>query len=128
MLTQILIHECALYKALAVIEHYIYLNGCDVASESGELTFLNRTDLTFWIKYVDMDAVHAEKSVGNGRASVTAGGDENVYGACVGAFFYEVLEQSCHKACSDILKGKSRAVEEFETIYVGIYFCYRAVK
>ena len=64
------VHECRLNESLTIVEYTVNLNGCDVLTEGSELALLNRTYLTLWIEYIDMDAVNTEESVSYGTTCI----------------------------------------------------------
>ena len=66
MLVQFLVHEGILNKSLAVIEDSVHLYSGNVLSEGCELALLNGADLALRIEYIDVDAFHTQKTVGNG--------------------------------------------------------------
>ena len=79
MCVELCIHECRLNESLTIVEYTVNLNCCYVLAEGGELTFLNRTYLSLWIKNIYMDAVNTEESVGYGTTCVTGSCHEYVY-------------------------------------------------
>ena len=75
---EFLVHESALDEALAVVEDTVDLDGRDVTPERRELALLNGRNLAFGIEDVDVDAVHAKETVGDGRPGVAGGGYQDI--------------------------------------------------
>ena len=116
---QLRIHEGILDQCLTVVEYTVYLNRSDVPAERGELTFLYLADLPFGVEDIYADAIHAEETVGNGRAGVAGGCYEHVDLLLSAAFLSDkVLQQACHEARAYILEGERRTVEEFQCVDV----------
>ena len=118
MAVQLVVHEGRLDQPLAVVEDAIDLDGGDVLSEGGELALLNGADLALGVEHVDVDAVDAEEAVGHGRAGVARCGHEHVDLLAAAFHAYEVLQQSGHEPCADVLEGERRSVEELERVDV----------
>ena len=109
---EVSIHESGLDEPLAVVKDAIDLDGGDIASECGELAFLDGRDLALGVEDVNVDALDTEESVGDGRARVARGGDEYVDRlVCPLIGLDEVLQQSRHEAGPYVLEGEGRAVE-----------------
>ena len=137
-----LVHEGRLHESLTVVEDAIDLHGSDVLTEGRKLALLNGRHLALGIEDIDMDAVHAEETIGHGGAGVARGGYEDVDGRPTpapsrqgGVRLRATLERSKalaltgergegppqqprHKPSADILEGKCGAMEEFEGIDV----------
>ena len=123
VLIQFLIHKGRLYQCLAVVEHTVYLDSRDVLAQCGELALLNGTDLALRIEHINVDAVNAEEAVGYGRTRVATGSHEYVHRfvccdviATYRTVTQEVLQQTGHKAGTDVLEGEGGAVEELQRI------------
>ena len=73
-----------------------------------------------------MYAVNTEEAVGNGGARVSRCGYEDIHLAAVvltaaarlSLLAQEILQQTRHEACADILEGECGTVEEFEGVDV----------
>ena len=128
MLVQLFIHEGRLDQRLAVVEDTVDLNGCDVLAQCGKLALLNGADLALGVEHIDMDALHAEETVGYGRTCIAAGGYQHVDLLFLSLSLNKVLEQASHEACTDILEGEGRTVEELQGIDVVLYLDDRAVE
>ena len=138
MLVQFLIHESRLDESLTVVEHAINLNCGDVLSKSGELTLLNRRDLTFGIKHIDVDSVNTEEAVCHSGARVTGSGYEDRNRGAnpspsprEGRFFWlgqHIAEKAGHEAGAYVLESEGRAMKQFEGIDVVLDFHYGRVE
>ena len=127
MLVELLIHERRLYQRLAVVEHAVYLEGCDVLAEGSELALLNLAHLALRIEHVDMDSVNAEETVGNSRTGIARCSYEHIY-LFLAFLTYEVLQETGHEARTHILEGEGRTMEQLERVDVWLYLNYRAVE
>lgn len=70
MLVEFLVHKGILHQSLAVVEDTVDLYSRDVLPEGRKLALLDFRHLTLRIKYIDVDAVDTEKTVGHGRAGI----------------------------------------------------------
>ena len=77
---------------------------------------------------MDVDAIHAQKTVGYGRTCIAARGHKHMDVAAVIASAYEVLEQTGHEARAYILEGQCRAVKQFKTVNARLDFDHRSGK
>ena len=127
MLVELPVHECRLHQCLAVIEHAIHLEGCDVLTQGSELALLNLADLALRIEHVDVDAVNAEETVGNSRTGIARCSYEHIH-LFLALLTHEVLQETCHEACTHILEGEGRTMEQLERVDVRLYLNYRAVE
>ena len=79
-----------------------------------------------------MNTIHSEEAVGNGRARVAAGGYEYVDVALSLAPcslpLYEILQQSCHESCTNILEGEGRTMEELKGVDAVFHLYHRTVE
>ena len=123
----LVVEEGLLHQGLAVVEHAVDLDGGDVLAEGGELALLYLAHLAFGVEHVDVYALHAEETVGYGRAGVAAGGHEHVHPLLL-LLADEVLQQAGHEACAHVLEGQGGAVEEFERVDVLVDLHYRTVE
>ena len=125
---ELAVHKRAFHEPLAIVEHSIDLDGCDIASKGGELTFLDRAYLAFRIEHVDMDSFYSKETVGHSRAGVAACSDKHVDLTAVSLPFDEILQQAGHEAGAHIFKGESRAMEELEAVDCRFHLGYRAIE
>ena len=114
---QLFIHKRTLHQSLAVVEHSIHLNGCDVFAKSCKLALLNLAHFSLRIEHIDMYAINTKETVGYGRTCVARCCYEHV--DLLFAFaLNEIAKQASHEACANILEGEGRAMEEFKRIDV----------
>ena len=127
VLVQLLIHECRLYQSLAVVEYAIHLKGRDVLTQGSKLALLNLAHLALWIEHVNMDSLHAEETIGNGRTSITRCSHEYVH------FFLtlltnKILKQTGHETSTHILEGESRTMEQLQRVDIWLHLNHWAVE
>ena len=129
VLVQFLVHECRLDQRLTVVKDAVYLDGCDILAQRGELTLLDGADLALRIEHIDVDTLHAQESVGNSTSRVTAGSHQHVdkvtsrtRKTC------KIAQQAGHEACADILEGQRGSVEQLQRINLVSHLDYRAIK
>ena len=127
VLVEFLVHESRLDKRLAVVEHAIHFEGCDVLSEGGELAFLNLAYLPLRIEHIDVNAVNTEESIGYSRTCIARSSNEHV-DFLLAFLTHEVLQQTGHEARAYILEGEGRAMEELQRVDVWLYLYHRAVE
>ena len=72
------VHESILDEGLAVIENAIDLDCRNVLAKRCELAFLNRTDFSFGIKHIDMNAFYAQETVSYSRTGVATRGNKDI--------------------------------------------------
>ena len=75
-----------------------------------------------------MDALHAEEAIGNGAACVAGCGHKHVDLIALALLLQEVLQQACHKARADILKGQRGTVKQFQRVDTVSHGNYRAIE
>ncbi len=122
------IHEGGFDECLTVIEHAVHLYCRDVLAQRGELALLYGADLSFGVEHIYVYAVHAEETIGNGAAGVAGCGNEHIDLAALALLLQEVLQQSRHKACTDILECQRGAVKQFQRIDIVCHGNYGAIE
>ena len=80
MLVELFVHESGFHQGLAIVENAIHFQGGDILPQGGELAFLYLANLSFGVEHIHMDALHAQESVGYGRACVPGSSHEHVDG------------------------------------------------
>ena len=68
---QLLVDKGAFHQSLTIVECSVDLNRRDVLSERRELTFLNGTDFSFWIKHIYPNSFDSQKAIGHSTTRIT---------------------------------------------------------
>ena len=105
------VEEGLLDHGLAVVKGTVDLQGLHVAADRRELLLLDFADAAFRVQQDDVDAVDVVKALGDGAASVSAGGHQD--GDLLVA---EVGDGAGQEAGADVFEGERGAVEEFEGV------------
>ena len=108
------IEESAFDQPLAVVERAVDLKGRNVPAERRKLFFLDLADLAFRVEHHDVDALHAEETVGYGAAGIARRGDQHGHPTVVATD--KVGQHSGHETGSDVFECQSRPVKQFERI------------
>ena len=136
MVVQFLIHKGVLHQCLTVVKHAIYLNGRDVLAQGSELTFLNRTHLSFGVEHIYMYALNAEEAISHGRTCVATGSNEHVdlsrtsitSGTSITRATSKISQQARHEPSTHILEGEGWSVEQLQGIDTIRYLHHWAVE
>ena len=74
-----------------------------------------------------MNTFYDEETIGNGTARITRGSDQYIY-LLLTLFSNKIAQQARHKTAAYILKGKCRAMEQFEGIDIFRHFHQRDIE
>ena len=132
---EVRVHESALDEGLTVVEHAVDLNSRNVLPERSELALLDGRHLALGVEDVDVDALHAEETVGDGRTRIAGGGHKDIDRRPAlgpsrrgGERGKAPLQEPRHEASAHILEGKRGTVEEFERVDVRLDLDNRRVE
>ena len=105
------VEEGLLDHGLAVVKGTVDLQGLNVAADRRELLLLDFADAAFRVQQDHVDALDVVKALGDGAASVSAGGHQD--GDLLVA---EVGDGTGQEPSAHVFEGECGAVEEFEGV------------
>ena len=106
------------HYVFAVGERTVHLNGGDIATECGELCDLERSELPLRIEDINMCALNAVETVGDGTARMT-GSDGNHIDFTTALLGGVVMcQQTRHEASANVLETHGRAMKQLQNVAI----------
>ena len=124
---KLLVHESRFHQCLTIVERTVYFKSRDILSQRSELLFLDFTDLALRVEHINMNTFYTEETIGNGTARITRGSNQYI-NLLLTLFSNKIAQQARHKTAAHILKGKCRAMEQFEGIDIFRHFHQRDIE